>query len=117
MHSLPLHRRCIAAASPLHRCCTRRCTHAAAHGATAASTLLPTPSCLHPPASTHPPPPTLLPPPSCLHPPASILVQFARPGAPYENDGDPYEGGARGINDYVKSLEFPPDSPWRVNRG
>ena len=58
-----------------------------------------------------------LPPPSCLHPPALALVQFARPGAPYENDGDPYEGGARGINDYVKSLEFPPDSPWRVNRG
>ena len=97
MYSLPLHCRCIAAASPLHCRCTRRCTHAAAHGATAASTLLPTPS--------------------CLHPPASILVQFARPGAPYENDGDPYEGGARGINDYVKSLEFPPDSPWRVNRG
>ena len=78
---------------------------------------LPPPSSTHPPASTHPPPPTLLPPPSCLHPPALALVQFARPGAPYENDGDPYEGGARGINDYVKSLEFPPDSPWRVNRG
>ena len=46
-----------------------------------------------------------------------VILQFARPGAPYDNDGDPYEGGARGINDYVKSLEFPPDSPWRSNRG
>ena len=46
-----------------------------------------------------------------------VILQFARPGAPYENDGDPYAGGKRGVNDYVKSLEFPPDSPWRVNRG
>jgi len=45
-----------------------------------------------------------------------VILQFARPGAPYESDGDPYEGGKRGINDYVKSLEFPPDSPWRRNR-
>ena len=49
--------------------------------------------------------------------PASTLLQFARPGAPYDNEGDPYEGGARGVNDYVKSLEFPVDSPWRKNRG
>ena len=71
----------------------------------------------HPPAS-HPPAShprclrTLLPP--TLQPP---LLQFARPGAPYDNEGDPYEGGARGVNDYVKSLEFPVDSPWRKNRG
>ena len=52
--------------------------------------------------------------PPTLHPP---LLQFARPGAPYDNEGDPYEGGARGVNDYVKSLEFPVDSPWRKNRG
>ena len=52
-----------------------------------------------------------------LHPPPSTLLQFARPGAPYDNEGDPYEGGARGVNDYVKSLEFPVDSPWRKNRG
>ena len=83
----------------------------------------------HPPAShpptSHPPashtllPPTLLclPPSSLPHPPPSTLLQFARPGAPYDNEGDPYEGGARGVNDYVKSLEFPVDSPWRKNRG
>ena len=65
-------------------------------------------------------PPTLLPAhPPASHPPASPppLLQFARPGAPYDNEGDPYEGGARGVNDYVKSLEFPVDSPWRKNRG
>ena len=46
-----------------------------------------------------------------------VILQFARPGAPYEDDGDPYEGGKRGVKSYVKSLEFPPDSPWRSNRG
>lgn len=80
-----------------------------------------------------------------------VILQFARPGAPYENDGDPMvraaefglsvctsglscgprlssslsldssassqTGGKRGVTDYLKSLEFPPDSPWRNNRG
>uniref|UniRef100_A0A7S4J7N9 PDZ domain-containing protein n=1 Tax=Prymnesium polylepis TaxID=72548 RepID=A0A7S4J7N9_9EUKA len=46
-----------------------------------------------------------------------VILQFARPGAPYENDGDPFEGGNRGVTDYLKSLEFPVDSPWRVNLG
>ena len=34
------------------------------------------------------------------------------PGAPMENEGDPYDGGSRGVKDYLKSLEFPKDSPW-----
>mmetsp|Transcript_13835 Transcript_13835/g.31718 ORF Transcript_13835/g.31718 Transcript_13835/m.31718 type:complete len:215 (-) Transcript_13835:16-660(-) len=42
-----------------------------------------------------------------------VILQFARPGAPYEDDGDPYAGGSRGIKSYMKSLEFPVDSPWR----
>ena len=46
-----------------------------------------------------------------------VILQFARPGAPYESDGDIYADGTRGVTDYLKSLEFPPDSPWRVNRG
>ena len=29
-----------------------------------------------------------------------------------ENEGDPYDGGSRGVKDYLKSLEFPKDSPW-----
>ena len=41
-----------------------------------------------------------------------VILQFARPGAKYENTGDPYDGGQRGITDYLKSLEFPSDSPW-----
>jgi len=45
-----------------------------------------------------------------------VILQFMRPGAPYEDDGDPFEGGNRGVTSYLKSLEFPPDSPWRVNR-
>jgi len=45
-----------------------------------------------------------------------VILQFARPDAPYENDGDPYEGGSRGITDYMKSLEFPVDSPWRRSK-
>merc|ERR1711990_397695 len=38
-----------------------------------------------------------------------VILQFARPDAPYENDGDPYDGGKRGITDYLKSIEFPSD--------
>ena len=45
-----------------------------------------------------------------------VILQFARPEAPYENDGDPYDGGSRGINDYLESLKFPVDSPW-LQRG
>ena len=41
-----------------------------------------------------------------------VILQFARPTAPYENDGDPYDGGERGIKDYLDSLKFPSDSPW-----
>lgn len=41
-----------------------------------------------------------------------VILQFARPSAPYDNDGDPYDGGTRGINDYLDSLKFPSDSPW-----
>jgi len=41
-----------------------------------------------------------------------VILQFARPSAPYENDGDPYDGGTRGIKDYLDSLKFPSDSPW-----
>lgn len=41
-----------------------------------------------------------------------VILQFARPGASYENDGDPYAGGKRGIKDYLDSLKFPVDSPW-----
>ena len=41
-----------------------------------------------------------------------VILQFARPGASYENDGDPYADGKRGVKDYLKSLEFPSDSPW-----
>ena len=44
-----------------------------------------------------------------------VILQFARPGAPYQDDGDPYEGGSRGVTSYMKSLEFPVDSPWRRN--
>ena len=43
-----------------------------------------------------------------------VILQFARPTAPYENDGDPYDGGKRGIKDYLESLKFPIDSPWLV---
>ena len=45
-----------------------------------------------------------------------VILQFARPDAVYENDGDPYDGGKRGVKDYLKSLEFPSDSPW-LSRG
>ena len=45
-----------------------------------------------------------------------VILQFARPEAPYENDGDPYDGGSRGINDYLESLKFLVDSPW-LQRG
>merc|ERR1719163_33824 len=41
-----------------------------------------------------------------------VILQFARPGASYENEGDPYDGGKRGITDYLDSLKFPSDSPW-----
>jgi hypothetical protein len=41
-----------------------------------------------------------------------VILQFARPNAPYENEGDPYSGGKRGIKDYLESLKFPSDSPW-----
>ena len=41
-----------------------------------------------------------------------VILQFARPGALYENDGDPYSGGKRGVTDYLDSLKFPSDSPW-----
>lgn len=41
-----------------------------------------------------------------------VILQFARPDAKYENDGDPYDGGKRGIKDYLESLKFPTDSPW-----
>jgi hypothetical protein len=42
-----------------------------------------------------------------------VILQFARPSAPYDNEGDPYAGGKRGITDYLKSIEIPVDSPWR----
>ena len=32
--------------------------------------------------------------------------------APYEDEGDPYDGGSRGIKAYLESLKFPSDSPW-----
>mmetsp|Transcript_5902 Transcript_5902/g.17674 ORF Transcript_5902/g.17674 Transcript_5902/m.17674 type:complete len:216 (+) Transcript_5902:89-736(+) len=41
-----------------------------------------------------------------------VILQFARPGAPMENEGDPYDGGSRGVKAFLKSLEFPKDSPW-----
>lgn len=42
-----------------------------------------------------------------------VILQFARPGASYENDGDPYTlTGSRGVRDYLDSLKFPSDSPW-----
>jgi len=41
-----------------------------------------------------------------------VILQFCRPGARYENEGDPYDGGKRGIADYLDSLKFPVDSPW-----
>jgi hypothetical protein len=41
-----------------------------------------------------------------------VILQFARPTSPYEDEGDPYDGGKRGIKSYMKSLEFPSDSPW-----
>merc|ERR1719331_1274410 len=41
-----------------------------------------------------------------------VILQFAQPDAPYENDGDPYDGGKRGIKDYLESIKFPSDSPW-----
>ena len=45
-----------------------------------------------------------------------VILQLARPTAPYENDGDPYNGGERGITDYLESIQFPSDSPW-LQRG
>lgn len=42
----------------------------------------------------------------------TVILQFARPTAPYENDGDPYEGGKRGITDYLESIKLPSNSPW-----
>ena len=45
-----------------------------------------------------------------------VILQFARPSAPYENEGDPYNGGKRGIKDYLESIKFPSDSPW-LSRG
>jgi hypothetical protein len=42
----------------------------------------------------------------------NVILQFARPGASYENEGDPYDGGKRGVKDYLDSLKFPADSPW-----
>ena len=41
-----------------------------------------------------------------------VILQFARPSAPYENDGDPYYGGSRGVKDYLESLKLPINSPW-----
>ena len=41
-----------------------------------------------------------------------VVLQLARPTAPYENEGDPYDGGKRGVTDYLDSLKFPSDSPW-----
>lgn len=41
-----------------------------------------------------------------------VILQFAKPTSPYEDEGDPYDGGKRGIKAYMKSLEFPSDSPW-----
>jgi hypothetical protein len=45
-----------------------------------------------------------------------VILQFARPTASYENEGDPYDGGKRGIKAYLESLKFPSDSPW-LSRG
>lgn len=45
-----------------------------------------------------------------------VILQFAKPDAPYENDGDPYAGGSRGIKAYMESLKFPSNSPW-LQRG
>jgi hypothetical protein len=44
-----------------------------------------------------------------------VILQFARPSAPYENDGDPFSGGSRGVKDYLESLKLPVNSPW-LNR-
>ena len=42
-----------------------------------------------------------------------VILQFARPSAKYENDGDPMTPeGKRGITDYLDSIKFPSDSPW-----
>ena len=41
-----------------------------------------------------------------------VILQFARPTAPMENEGDPLDGGKRGIKDYLESIKFPSDSPW-----
>lgn len=41
-----------------------------------------------------------------------VILQFARPDAPMDNDGDPYAGGKRGVKDYLESIKFPSDSPW-----
>ena len=42
-----------------------------------------------------------------------VILQLARPTAPYENDGDPMTPeGKRGITDYLDSIKFPSDSPW-----
>ena len=41
-----------------------------------------------------------------------VILQFARPGSRYDDDGDPYDGGKRGITAYLDSLKFPSDSPW-----
>ena len=74
-------------------------------------------SCRQPEPNPRPVPPYTTCTPCTPCAPARTYSQFARPGAPYENDGDPMTGGKRGVVDYVKSLEFPPDSPWRSNRG
>jgi len=40
-----------------------------------------------------------------------VILQFMRPGAPYEDDGDPYDGGSRGVKSYMQSLQLPAGTP------